>query len=518
MIDITANFQKSADLVKAWGKAALPGGETVEAALTIEGIPFWDVVSPMFAIGHVSQAVSRTPRLPKHKEYFRKIARNAYRLAMDGRVHLFAGARDGDRWPVRPPFLFLGFSHYMYRETLQPVADKLAARPDHPVVVIDDLFPYREKSTARAGMRRSLWRSWNSEVARTAKEMRRELRSAMAKLASPSVLPEVLESGGMAWPDLRDSFHWLFNSCLPLLVNQAAVARHIMERHRPALLLSTDVNDPRNRVFCHAGKSAGVKTLEVQFALYDEQSIEWRFFISDHLAATGENNSKIVMDHGVPGEKITVTGSPRYDGALEWPEDFARGIRRGLGVPENRKMVLFASHPYVYGFFGGPEIRREMIRALLKAIRYREELFLVVKPHPTEDPAELSTLAQGMNNVRFADKKRDIRDLIKAADVFVSFASTSTFHALVMKKPVVSLEFPGGNTCGLFEHCGATLVARSAEHLESIMEYVKNGKISEMAGDLDAARGNFLRQWFYELDGCAAERIEKIALDMAGGY
>jgi len=159
-----------------------------------------------------------------------------------------------------------------------------------------------------------------------------------------------------------------------------------------------------------------------------------------------------------------------------------------------------------------------MIRALLEAAGKREELFLVVKPHPTEDPSELSRFAQGKNNVRFADKKRDIRDLIKAADVFVSFASTSTFHALVMKKPVVSLEFPGGNTCGLFEHCGATLVAGSTEQLERIMENIKNGKISEMAGDLDAARENFLQQWFYKLDSRASERIEKIALDMAGGY
>jgi hypothetical protein len=258
-----------------------------------------------------------------------------------------------------------------------------------------------------------------------------------------------------------------------------------------------------------------VRTLEVQFALYDEQSIEWRFFISDHLAATGDSNLRVVMEHGVPRDKITVAGSPRYDGAMAWPENFEHGIRRNLRVPEGKKMILFASQPYVYGFFGSPEIRREMIRALLEAVRKREDICLVVKPHPTEDPAELSKLAQGMKNILFADKKLDIRDLIKAADVFVSFASTATFHALVMKKPVVSLEFPGGNTCGLFEHCGATLVARSAEHLESIMENIRHGNLSEMVGNLGAARENFLNQWFYMLDGRAAERIEKIALDMA---
>jgi len=515
MIDITANFHKAANLVKVWGKATLPCGNSVEDVLTIKGIPFWCVVSPMFAIGHVSHALSQSPLQKKHKEYLRQIARDAYRVAMDAYVHRFAGAGDVNRWPVRPPFLFLGFSNYMYRETLRPVADRLAGRPDRTVVVFDDLLPFQEKKIARAELSRSLWGIWNKDIARTAKEMRRELDVAITKLVSPSGLPEVVESGGMDWSDLQHSFHWLFHSCLPLLVNQAAVALYIMERHRPALILSTDVNDPRNRVFCLAGKPAGVRTLEVQFALYDEQSIEWRFFISDHLAATGVNNSRIVMEHGVPGDKITVTGSPRYDDVRGWPENFAQEIRRSLGVSENRKMILFASHPYVYGFFGTPEIRREMIRALLEAVSKREELCLVVKPHPTENPAELSKFAQGIRNIRLADKTLDIRDLIKVADAFVSFASTSTFHALVMKKPAISLEFPGGNTCGLFEHCGATLVAGSAGQIESIMESIKDGNIWERVGNLDAAREKLLDQWFYKLDGRAAERIENIALDMA---
>jgi hypothetical protein len=403
----------------------------------------------------------------------------------------------------------------MYRETLQPVAERLAGRPDRSVIVIDDPFPFQEKKIARAEIFRSLWRNWNKDVARTAKDMRRELNDAMARLGSPSGLPKVVEPSGVAWPDSQHAFHWLFHSCLPLLVNRAAIALHIMERHRPALLLSTDVNDPRNRVFCLAGKLAGVRTLEVQFALYDEQSIEWRFFISDHLAASGDSNLRVVMEHGVPRDKITVTGSPRYDGVMGWTENFAHEIRRDLRVPEGKKMILFASHPYVYGFFGSPEIRREMIRALLEAVRKREDICLVVKPHPTEDPAELSKLAQGMKNILFADKKLDIRDLLKATDVFVSFASTSTFHALVMKKPTISLEFPGGNTCALFEHSGATLVAGSADRIDSIMERIRNGNITEMVVKLDAAREKLLEQWFYRLDGRAAERIEKIAMDMA---
>ncbi|MEW6719242.1 MAG: CDP-glycerol glycerophosphotransferase family protein [Thermodesulfobacteriota bacterium] len=517
MNGITANFHRSADLVKAWGEAVLPGGGTVAEALTVEGIPFWDVVSPSFAIAHVSRALSRPPREPAGKAFLRRIVRCAYRSGVDARIRAFAGDVGGGRWPDRPPFVFLGFSNYMYRETLQPVAARLSRRSDTPVVVLDDRFPSRRERIARARTALSLWEYRDGEAARVAREMRGRLESAAARIVSPAALPGIVRAGGMSWPDFRDSFHWLFRFCLPLLADQAAVALRVMRRHRPALLLSTDVNDPRNRVFCHAGKAAGVKTLEIQFALYDEQSIEWRFFVSDHLAATGESNLRVATDHGVPADRATVTGSPRYDDAAETREDFVREIRRSLGVPDGRKMVLFASHPYVYGFFGCPEIRRDMIRALLDAVRTREELCLIVKPHPTENPAELSKLSRGMRNVRLAEKTLDIRDLIRAADAFVSFASTSTFHALVMRKPAISLEFPGGNTCPLFERSGATLVAGSAEQVESLMESVRNGDIGERTASLEAARQELLGRWFHRLDGRAAERIERIVLDMAGG-
>jgi hypothetical protein len=345
--------------------------------------------------------------------------------------------------------------------------------------------------------------------------MRGALKDATDRLAAPSGLPEIVASSGLSWAGVRHAFDWLFGAYLPRLTTQAAVALHIMERHRPALLISPDVNDPRTRVFCLAGRLSGVRTLEVQFGFYGRNDIEWRFFIADHLAVTGETNLEVMMEHGIPRERMTVTGSPRYDGALARSPEPARTGRHDLRIPDGKAMVLFASQPYYYGAFGDPEIRREMMRALFQAASESEGLVLVVKPHPLENPKESALLAKGGRNILFADRRLDIRDLIRAADAFVTFFSATTFDALVMNKPTINLAFPGGCANNLFERCGATFVARTADDVARMLRSVGNGRIAEDLGGLAPARERFLRNWFFRLDGRAAERIESIALGMA---
>jgi CDP-glycerol glycerophosphotransferase (TagB/SpsB family) len=292
---------------------------------------------------------------------------------------------------------------------------------------------------------------------------------------------------------------------------------HIIERHRPALLISPDVNDPRTRIFCLAGRLAGVRTLDIQFSFYGNNDIEWRFFIADHLAVTGEANLRVMLDHGISREKMTVTGSPRYDSIGFLPEELTLKVRHDLKIPAGKVMVLFASQPYYFGTFTHPELRREMIQALFQAASKLDGLVLVVKPHPLEDPAELASLAKGRGNILFVDKGLDIRNLIKAADAFVTFFSNTTFDALVMNKPTINILFPGCCANNLFEYCGATFVARSNDDIARILLSICSGRSSMPLGDLAAARESFLKDWFHQLDGRAAERIEAMALSMASG-
>lgn len=513
---LTESFHKAAGLVKAWGETTLPDGVTVEDALTIEGLSFWSAISPSLAFGHVSHALSRQSRPPGLMEPCRALVRKVRNTAFHIGMPFVAGRKACRGWPGHPSFLFLGFSHYIYRDTLQPVAARIADRPGGSVIVLDDVVSAPSGTIVPPGVtHQSLWQHWDTDVTQALRKMRKALQDAKRRLDAPSGLPEIIASSGIAREDARRISAWLFDACFPRLLVQGAIALHIMERHRPALIISPDVNDPRTRIFGIAGKLSGIRTLEIQFGFYGTNDIEWRFFRADHLAVTGEMNLQVMMDHGIPREKMTVTGSPRYDSALSRPPELVRSLRHSLGIPDGKVMALFASQPYYYGAFGNPEIRREMMEELFRAASSVDGLVLVVKPHPLENRAELARLAKGGRNILFADKRLDIRNLIKAADAFVTFFSGTTFDALVMNKPTINLAFPGSCANTLFEQCGATHVARSADDIGRLLHSIGGGRIEDLLVDRAPAREKVLRDWFFLLDGCAAERIVAIAVAMA---
>ena len=80
------------------------------------------------------------------------------------------------------------------------------------------------------------------------------------------------------WDRLEYVFNRFFRADLPLFVPQAVVAQHILKNHRPALVISPDVADPRTRVYTLLCRQMGIPCMEVQFGLAGDEGIEWQFF------------------------------------------------------------------------------------------------------------------------------------------------------------------------------------------------------------------------------------------------
>jgi hypothetical protein len=317
---------------------------------------------------------------------------------------------------------------------------------------------------------------------------------------------------------MKHIFTWLFRIYLPLLLSQVAIARHILEQHRPILLISPDVADPRTRLYCLLGRQLGIPSLEIQFGMYGEEGVEWQFFVADRLAAWGEKAREVLIAHGVPAERITMTGSPRHDSLVEMPASDVAWTRARLGVPEGSSIVVFAStySPSPYDDFVDPKLLVLVKKAVFQAADKATGLCLVVKPHPLENVCETKRLARECRNILFTDPHAEIRELIKACDAFVTLGTTSTVDALIAKKLIIWPALPGlvwwdDN----FIKSGATLVARSEEELVRSLQMIVDGSRNRILADLEPSRQRFLRQWVHKADGQASARIEALALQMA---
>ncbi len=367
----------------------------------------------------------------------------------------------------------------------------------------------------------SVWEHWNASVTADERTIRRAIKTANKHFKIADILPDLISDGTQdLCRRLESTFYWLFMVYLPMLAPYLAVTRHILKEHRPAIIISPDPSDPRTRLFCLAGRLRGIPSLAVQFGLHGKDSVEWQFFAADKLAVWGERARSVISAHGVPGERINITGSPRFDGMINMDRAHVSATRSRLGIPDGRSMVLFASQYLLgnYSAFGDfPRIQRSVKRAIFQAADRIAGMCLVVKPHPIENARETKKIAEGCRNIVFVDRNEDIRELTKVCDVFITLGSTATMEALVAGKLVIFPAFPGLVWWDdMYLNSNVALVVKSEEELERSLRSAISGQREKILAEFELARRRFLKDWVHQADGQAAERIAALAKRMAG--
>jgi hypothetical protein len=518
MSNTIETIQHTTHLVKMWGQSRLSDGRTLSEALTLAGIPLWDAFAVELARIYVPAALSADaapsdisrmvrPYLIRAKYGLRDFVRNRH------------CTRGCSSWPTGHTFVCLGFVDYIYRDILQPVATRLGEHRDVKVVSLSDTSWHKTNPSPHQNvLYQTVWEHWDKQVGPQVSKIRRELYRTERDLRASNILSTIVRDGVRCiWDRLEYVFNRFFRVDLPLLIPQAVVAQHILENHRPALIISPDVADPRTRVYTLLCRQKGIPCMEVQFGLAGDEGIEWRFFSADNVAALGETSKGAMLKHGIPEEKIIITGSPRHDCLINVTDAEVKSMRSKLGVPNESAMILLASAYQLnaYDEYSNPELLRSMKRSAFEAADRTRGICLVVKPHPLEDVHETRSLAGKNKNIIFISQKTDIRELTRICDAFISFGSTSTADALISRKLVVCPVFPGWIWSDLYKDSRATLVPTSAAEVLEIFQLIASGAHEGAKEELEPARRNFLAQWVHRADGLAAERVAQLALQMA---
>lgn len=517
MSEARRHLRAAAQFTKCCETARLEGGLTLGEALTLEGVSLWDVVAPVLAAFVFPKAFAREKPLPWFIRRLRPKVSWARRRLL-GRLP--SGRRESacSGWPAEPPVLFLGFSRYMFRDVLAPVVRVVADEHGLPCSVLCDGDPRGARDEGVQGTNASVWAHWNEEVEGENGRLQRRYRELRRVLSARSLKAAIEGIGACSWKRVEMTFAWLLDVYLPSLVPYLVVTRHVLLRHQIAVCVSSDVADPRTRLFCLAGRRVGVPTMEVQFGMYGEDSVEWGFFVADRVAVWGKAAEGVLMAHGVPSTRIVITGSPRFDKAHRNHHLKGQGMRARLGIPDGKKIVLFASQYSLhhYSEFGDyPRALMNAKRALFDAAKGMEGVVVVVKPHPLENARETQRLAGEARNVVFVDPSEDIRELIPECDVFVTLGSTATMDALIQRKVILFLAFPGLVWWDdMYLKSEATWVVTSERDLAACMEGAIGSEGETGLEVRERARQQFLADWVGQCDGRASQRVARIIAEM----
>jgi hypothetical protein len=410
----------------------------------------------------------------------------------------------------------MGFSGYMYRDVLDPVAEYLFYEKGSSGVMLHDGYANQPVSPSKINPQ-SIWKYWDKEIELEVNYLLKQLKKAVREFRRMSISLELMNSGDhILWPKMKNAFNWLFFFHFPLMVPQVVIARHLLNRFPISLIFSPDIPDPRIRIYALLSRQLNIPLLEVQFGPSGDDGVEWQFNIADRIATWGINTSNTLLQHGVPKDIITITGSPRHDTMSKVSNSEVLETRTLLGLPSSVVMILCAStyQQKEYDSLSDPELLVSMKKAVFDAADQVDGLILVVKPHPLENQEETKKYIGKLKNIVIVDPKMDIRALIKACDAFIGFGTTATVDSLIANKLTICPSFPGWIWSDIFVESNATLVPRSPSEIVSAFQKVVNGSYREILTQFESARQDYLDGLAFKCDGKASERIGLIAMEL----
>lgn len=515
MEDIISRLDRSAKLVQAWGKQTLRG-HTISETFTFNGMPLWDVLSVDLARVYVPEILAHAS---VQQPWFNRQIRphlGVIKYNVKNRLSNLKYRNLPSHLPSDSYFLFLGFADYIYRDVLMPVVGWLDDQEAYSSVILNDqLLPVSEISGNGESCFRSVWQYLDRDVRIAAKKTCKEFLQVYKQVMASQVLFSALDDQERAcWPQMESMFHRFFRFYMVRFLNFSIIAKYILDRYPPSLIVSSDVADPRSRMYCLYGQKLGVPVLELQFGAYGRDSIEWQFFDADQLAVWGATSRDVMINQGIPETKIIITGSPRHDYVHDTIGDSPQVIAK------KKTVILFASVYYLKAYAkADPEQYNALIamkKALFQTVEQYSDLQMIVKPHPQENILDNQELVGSMKNIEFVDQKLDIRDLIKSCDCFVSLGSTATIDALIANKLIICPFFPGwGWSSSALVESGTCLVPKSKQELDGIFHKLAVGCLPEFIASLAPHRERFLQEWLCKNDGQNTKRVAHLALDMA---
>lgn len=512
-LDVEATLRETSSLVEKINDYKFSDGVTFAEKMTIEEFPFWEIFSVEFAHSHLPPVIVANETFSWRMFFKLKTYLGKYKHIFLDQIEIFKNRSIARTWPIGKTILLLAFTDSMYRDILKPLIIELSKHTRYNFVILSEKKIDRSNIVISQNCSyETIWQHIDKDHNIIKDRLIRKLKINSKLIDKNELLLNVVPNYFNAVSIL---FHRFFKSYLYRILDRSVIARHILDSHRPILVITPDMSDSKTRIYTSLCNKYKIPSLDIQYAVTGNEGL-WSFFRSDFIAAWGNSSKTAMLNQGVPTEKIVITGSPRHDFLSNLNIDEIYLTRKKLGIPQNAKVILLASayHLNTHDKYSDPDVLHNMQSSIFKAAVNFKDIFLVVKPHPHENIIQTKKFIKETDNIIYIEKKSDIRELIKISDVFISFGSTCTIDALIAGKLSICPIFPGWNFSNVFKESNAVLIPTTKNEIFDIFRDISLGKDLNILNSLANAREIFLNDFAYKTDGCATKRISNLALSI----
>lgn len=280
-------------------------------------------------------------------------------------------------------------------------------------------------------------------------------------------------------------------------VRALVLAEHAVAQLQPRIVVVTDPSDGDAKSFTLVGRSRTIPSLCIQYGLVCDADSEWALCAQDHVAVFDAEIAVCIAGHGVPRDRIHITGNPRFDCYRDDP--VARAAwRTRCGIAREAAVVAFMSVPAATGGVGQLESyltipeHAQLLQAVYAIPRADPHWVLVVKPHPEEPLAAHRHMvaSQSGAHIRLVPHETAYQ-VLNAADVVITLHSTTGLEAIYLGKPLVTINLTGRPDNHSHAQRGAALGVTRAEDLVPTLQRLF---VSDVAAQLAIGRAAFDRR------------------------
>ncbi len=184
-----------------------------------------------------------------------------------------------------------------------------------------------------------------------------------------------------------------------------------------------------------AARAKGIPTFCLQDGIAADMP-QWRWLTADRIGTNGRHLKRLLEADGFAEDRTVIVGQPRYDAMRRGEQSPDVGVKReALALPSDRPILLFATQ---YGQDAA------FVRRVVESVLRIPQLFLVLRPHPSEDQTVHHQLAAATPRTRMVLAADVLIDtLIQLSDIVMVQTSSVAFEADILGRQLLLVDFTG---------------------------------------------------------------------------
>jgi len=288
------------------------------------------------------------------------------------------------------------------------------------------------------------------------------------------------------------------------------ICEHVIKKMRSlkSIIAASD-GEMLENLAIESARKIKIPSFTLAQGTYEPDPIFSEWFHSDNILIYGKFHLNTLQKIGYSKNRLLITGDPKYDYFKKLDKTLMKNIlEKDFGISQKKQLV-------VVGMSSWGENDEEWMSNLISFCN-TNELEIVFKIHPRYKSSSREIIKDGIkkiitnckNNKFIITYDMKLEELLPACDLFITEYSTIGFEAILLDKPVVTVNFQNVSFEGqnkYHEDGAAIFVGDDYGKLEeTIYAILKKG---EYNNELREGRKRFIQLHNYYNDGKAAERI-----------